>query len=182
MRLRAYPTTMMPILAATLALTGCGDDTPATTGGGTTAFGEADIVAAYGSFTTTGFTQISTTGVASQHQLADLVIVWAANGAVATDYAAIDPDDADATAGPFPEGSIIIKQHLDAAGVADGSALVMGKMAAGFNPDANDWWWGRFTETGSLADKGVVGYCIDCHRANGFDTTDYLGGVETGNK
>ncbi|MBL8739450.1 MAG: cytochrome P460 family protein, partial [Myxococcales bacterium] len=97
-------------------------------------------------------------------------------------YKAIDPDSADATADPFPEGAMIVKQNLDAAGEPTGAATVMAKQAAGFNPDAGDWYWGRFEEDGSLAQGGVVDFCIDCHASNGLSATDWVNGVPPGNQ
>jgi hypothetical protein len=168
-----------------VAAFGCGDSSGAGGGGGSEGGGgasaEAVVIDRFGSFEQAGFTRVSMTGTTSQHGNAELVHIWVSDEAVAA-YKAIDPDDAEATAGPFPEGTMIVKQNLDAAGEPTGAATVLAKQASGFNPDAGDWYWGRFGEDGALAQGGVVAFCIDCHASNGLESTDWLNGVPTGNQ
>ena len=77
-------------------------------------------------------------------------------------------------AGVLPAGAILAKHHFSIAGngaISRGPLLFMEKMAAGFNPDTNDW---RFTlvapdgtivgETAGRNASGVA-YCAECHKA-----------------
>jgi hypothetical protein len=163
---------------------GCGDDetgSGGSGGGGTTgAISQADVVAAFDTFTSSGFTQVSVGDVPSQHALADTVAVWVQGGYV-NEYMTIDPADQATAYGPAAVGTIIVKQHYTG-GAADGSALVMAKFESGFNAAAGDWWWGRFNTSGDLtSDAGVVDFCIACHEPQ-FEAHDYLAGLDAANK
>ncbi len=169
---------------ALAASVGCGTQTAGTGGssaGGAAAFGESAVTAAVSHFTQKGFTRITKDPVASQHALAPKVVVWV-NDEAATAYRAINPGDAMAKAGPFPVGTIMVKQGIAADGNPDGSATVLAKFASGYAPDTGDWWWGRFDTTGALAEKGKIQYCIDCHVGNGLARTDYLRGTPATNQ
>lgn len=172
---------------AVIAASGCGDSEGAGGSGGSDGAGgtaptpEEVVIERFGAFEKAGFTRISMTGATSQHGNAELVHIWVNDEAVAA-YKAIDPDDAEATAAPFPEGTMLVKQNLDAGGEPTGAATVLAKQATGFNPDAGDWYWGRFDEDGALAQGGVVAFCIDCHASNGLEATDWLNGVPAANQ
>jgi Cytochrome P460 len=190
-----------PFLSFVLAfaVVGCGDDESAGSGGGDSAtsgastttasgstgsegsggapgFSEEDVVTAFASFTTEGFTRITDGTSPTQHGVADSVAIWVSTAAV-DQYLDIDPSDEADTTPPFPEGTIIVKQNYDAGGDATGAATVLAKMEAGFAPDTGDWWWGRFGEDGALAESGVIGYCVSCHEGNGLPRTDWVQGV-----
>jgi len=168
-------------------LAGCGDSGGAGGGGegggagGTGETPESVVIDRFATFRDADFTRVSQEGATSQHGNAELVHIWVSDDAVAA-YKAIDPDDPAATAEPFPEGTMIVKQHLDAAGEPTGSATVMSKQSAGFNPDAGDWFWARFDDGGAFAQGGVVSFCIDCHASNGLQATDWLNGVPADNQ
>lgn len=159
----------------------CGDSEPAMSNAGQTTFGEDDVIEAVSTFQDSGFTRVTNMPATTQHAASPRVTVWVANEVLSA-YLAIDPNDANATAEAFPVGTIIIKQGRDAAGEPDGQATVMAKFDAGFNPEAADWWWGRFDPTGALAESGVVGYCIACHEGNSLQKTDYLAGTPLDNR
>jgi hypothetical protein len=47
------------------------------------------------------------------------------------------------------------------------------KMPAGYDPENNDWWYGRYNETGTIEfDAGKVESCIECHKK--AHETDYM--------
>jgi hypothetical protein len=175
-------TVSLVVVVSWFLLPACADSDGAGSGagggefGGAGAFGEADVIAAFGTFRETGFVQITEAPAQSQHQLAPRAVVWIDEQA-ADAYRAIDPTDAGATAGPFPVGTIVIKESRTEAGEPDGSATVMAKLDEGFNPGAGDWWWGRFGKDGALVESGVLDFCVDCHTNNGFTDTDFVGGV-----
>ena len=170
---------------------GCGDSTGSggSGAGGTGGSGggdppgltEADVVQAFEGFTLSGFTRVTKDAVASQHAASERVIVWV-NDEALEQYLAIDPADLEGTSDPFPLGTILIKQGTTEAGEPDGAATVMAKFDEGFNPEAADWWWGRFSTAGELADSGAVGFCISCHDGNGFARTDYVAGTPVDNR
>jgi hypothetical protein len=35
----------------------------------------------------------------------------------------------------------------------------------GYDPDAGDWFWAKHTADGTIAKKGKVAGCINCHTA-----------------
>lgn len=144
--------------------------------GGDAGFTEGDVVEAFATFSTEGFTRITDGTSPTQHGVADSVAIWVSSAAV-DQYLDIDPSDEADTTLPFPEGTIIVKQNYDAVGAATGAATVLAKMEAGFAPETGDWWWGRFGEDGSLAESGVIGYCVSCHEGNGLPRTDWVQGV-----
>lgn len=173
----------LAVAAFSAIAVGCGgSDTGAGGAGGSGApTEEMSVVSAFGQFQKVGFTRITKDPVPSQHALSPKVVVWV-NDAAAAAYRAIDPANLTATAGPFPVGTIIIKQGIGADGNPDGNATVAAKFKAGFNPTAADWWWGRFDPKGALAEKGPIQYCIDCHKGNGLDRTDWMKGTASTNQ
>lgn len=64
----------------------------------------------------------------------------------------------------FPVCSKIVKTHLfDEETVT--AMTVMVKMAEGYDPAHNDWWWGMYDSNGKNAMmSGRVQVCIDCHQ------------------
>ena len=175
-----------------MLLVACGDDTGSGGAGGGSGgsggaggevpgFTEAEVVTAFESFTASGFTRVTMDAAMSQHAASDLVIVWV-NDEALDQYLAIDPADTEATSDPFPVGTILVKQGANADGEPDGAATVMAKFDEGFNAEAGDWWWGRFSTAGELAESGAVGFCISCHDGNGFARNDYVAGTPIENR
>lgn len=113
----------------------------------------------------------------SQHGLAETVNMW-----VESDYAdlyrGIDPtlESSDTV---FPEGAILLKEHLDGDGMPVGMT-VMVKAAAGYDPDFGDWWWARANLDGSLEETGKVDFCHTCHEPRA--DTDFAYGVPLDNR
>ena len=93
---------------------------------------------------------------------------------LAAQYKAIDPANPVETA--FPEGSIIVKEHLDDMGVAT-AGTIMYKGPAGYSEGSGDWWWGVGDVLGGTLDNSGpdVAGCIGCHSA--VPTTDWVFGV-----
>lgn len=80
----------------------------------------------------------------------------------------------------MPYGSIIVKEnYTENRSLSD--ITVMQKIE-GFNPDANDWFWARYSPGGeiiiqekygrTIKSAGMVGDCIDCHSTQ--ITHDYI--------
>lgn len=106
------------------------------------------------------YEQIDAAAMASAHGLADTVHIWVPPDH-APAYRAVDPDDAEASAG-FDPGTILVKEHLDAGGESVG-LTVMYKGEPGYDPEHGDWWWGNLALDGTINDGGAVDYCIACH-------------------
>ncbi len=155
------------LVLTAIALAGCTADVGIT---------QDEIIERVGAFDTSGeFTRVDATPFASQHQ-AETVSVWVSSEGLQT-YLDIDPDDTTATVpAGFPTGTIIIKEMFDATGTRS-MLTVMAKGGEGGEPTTADWWWGRFLPDGTLAEGGSVGYCIDCHRGNQLERTDWVRGV-----
>jgi hypothetical protein len=67
----------------------------------------------------------------------------------------------------FPVCATIVKTHLSIAADASETVTavtVMVKMPDGFDPQHNDWWWGKYDAAGKSAEmNGKVQVCIACH-------------------
>ncbi len=68
--------------------------------------------------------------------------------------------------GVFPECAKIVKTHLaDKESESITAITVMVKMASGYDPEHNDWWWGMYDKDGKVAEmSGKVQVCIECHQ------------------
>ena len=91
--------------------------------------------------------------------------------AIADQYKAIDPANPQPTT--FAEGSIIVKEHVDAEGNYV-MATVMYKGPDGFSESGN-WWWAMGDLVGGEMMTGQLDGCIGCHSA--YPDTDWLVGV-----
>jgi Cytochrome P460 len=121
-------------------------------------FDEAEVIEQAGQYAT-ALVQINDQPFGSQHGLADTVNVYV-DAANADLYRTLDPAapaDID-----FPEGALIVKEHLAADGSADGY-LMMYQGPDGYAPDANDWFWARVDGSGATQETGAVAFCISCH-------------------
>ncbi len=64
----------------------------------------------------------------------------------------------------LPYGSIVVQENHSGWGVA--SISVMYKMAWGYNPKADDWFFAMYTPGGATQAEGRVASCTGCHRPN----------------
>jgi hypothetical protein len=62
----------------------------------------------------------------------------------------------------FGPGTILVKQHLDAASTHLG-LTVMYKGPEGYAPDSFDWWWGLLDADGAISAGGQIAACLECH-------------------
>ena len=135
--------------AATDAADSSGDASP---------FDEAEVIE-QASMYATNLEKINIDAFGSAHGLADTVNVFI-NSEAADLYRSID-FDAPTDVG-FPEGTLIVKEHLNAEGAEDGF-LMMYRGPEGYLPDAGGWFWARIDGTGATRETGAVGFCISCH-------------------
>lgn len=63
----------------------------------------------------------------------------------------------------MPYGAILVKENYGKDKTTLMSVTPMYKVQ-GYNPDAGDWFWGKYSPTGSVMAAGKVSSCIDCHR------------------
>lgn len=77
-------------------------------------------------------------------------------------------------AGVMPNGSIVVKENY----MPDktlAAVTVMYKVS-GYNPEANDWFWAKYSPTGEIMEGGMaagkVTMCIECHGMK--KANDYL--------
>lgn len=142
-----------------------GDDAAAdeSSSGDAAAFDEDAVVARAMGYATE-LVRIDAQSRPSQHGLAATVSFYVAPE-IAAMYRTLDPSQP-GPAVDFPDGSLLVKQHLDETGTAVGYTI----MAKGDPASTSDgWWWGRVDATGALKDHGQVGYCIACHEAVAAD-------------
>jgi hypothetical protein len=124
----------------------------------------------------TGFEKINATASASQHGNAATVNFWVPSEFAAM-YRMVDPAAPAAIA--FPEGTLVVKEHLDDTDTAAGYTM-MYKGPAGTNAEASDWWFARVGADGELKENGAVGFCIACH--TGAQESDFIYGVPLDNR
>ena len=72
---------------------------------------------------------------------------------------------------PMPYGSIQVKESYDTGGKLL-NITVMYKVK-GYNPDAGDWFWAKYTTGGQARPFGKVRGCIGCHAGIG-GRNDYV--------
>jgi hypothetical protein len=79
-----------------------------------------------------------------------------------TDQIASKPFDADT--GPYPVGARLVKaQYEEQLGGAPKILTVMKKMAAGYDPDHGDWYYGVYGPDLAPLKEGRLQMCINCH-------------------
>jgi hypothetical protein len=181
-RIAARRLSMLPLVLALACTAADGDDgdddgsgdTAADSSDGGAAFDEQAALARAMDYQAS-FTQISAEGRASQHGLAKTVQMWASPEAVDL-YGMIDPDGA-AAAVSFPDGAMLLKEHLDDAGIVTGyTVMAKGDPAS----TSGGWWWGRLDADGTVHETGQVGFCIGCHTS--VQATDWAYGVPLDNR
>lgn len=178
-------------LAACVAFTACDDsmeddaqtdgaqtDGAQTEGGETAGPGEIDEAAVQAMAADfASLTQVSDVPEPSQHALADTVTFYVADDALDL-YLTVDPDAP--TEVSFPEGSLLVKENLNANGESFGY-FAMYKGPEGYDPSGNDWYWLRVDENGAVGNSGQVGFCKDCH-GGGAAVSDFVYGVPLDNR
>jgi len=156
--------------AAETSATGSADEASS---GGSPAIDEAAVIEQASQYAT-ALVQINDQPFDSQHGLADTVNVFV-DATNAELYRTLDPAapaDLD-----FPEGALVVKEHLDADGNPDGF-LLMYQGPDGYAPDASDWFWARVDGSGTTQETGQVGFCIGCHA----QAPGHILGVATDNR
>lgn len=72
--------------------------------------------------------------------------------------------------GQMPEGAIIVKENYTPE--KELAAITAMYKKQGFNPEAGDWYWIKFSPEGQIESEGKVKGCINCH--NKAQGNDYL--------
>lgn len=161
----------------TVSLVACGggsSGTPGAAGAGGTgaALSDAQIERLAATYTT--FDKMNAKPfVTAQHQGNAMVNVYA-NAVAADTYRTVAPTSTNAH---FPEGSMLVKEMLDANG-GKPVLTVMYKLPPGYDTQHGDWWRGRLSVDGSPTSPelvGKVGFCISCHEA--ASATDHAYGL-----
>ena len=67
----------------------------------------------------------------------------------------------ESTAPPLQDGSMLVQYILTPADEIQAVAVMY--KVKGYNPDAGDWFWGKYTPTGEVEAAGKVERCIACH-------------------
>ncbi len=62
----------------------------------------------------------------------------------------------------MPPGAIVVKENYGKDGATLMAVTPMYKIA-GFNPEADDWFWAKYKADGSVEKSGKVEGCIKCH-------------------
>lgn len=65
--------------------------------------------------------------------------------------------------GKVPNGGFIVKENYMPDGKLD--ALTIMYRVKGYNPDAGDWFWAKYSADGNIDAAGKVNGCIGCHTA-----------------
>lgn len=67
---------------------------------------------------------------------------------------------------PMPEGAILVKENY---GKDQSTLMAITPMykAAGYNPEAGNWFWAKYGADGKVMTSGKVDSCISCHREMG---------------
>lgn len=154
-----------------------GDESADETAGMPMTVDEAAVLEAANAFATT-MDKVSDEPRTSQHALADTVnfYVPAEHREL---YLSIDPDAP--TEATFPEGTLLVKENLDAEGNSDGY-FAMYKGFQGYDPEGNDWYWLRVDGAGATGNAGKVGFCKDCHGGGSAAVSDFVFGVPLDNR
>jgi len=74
------------------------------------------------------------------------------------------------------DGAIIVKENYTAEKKL--AALTVMHKIKGYNPEAGDWFWAKYTPEGKVEASGRVKVCIDCHTAKKDNDFIYTGEVK----
>lgn len=69
-----------------------------------------------------------------------------------------------------PNGSLIVKENYNIK--KELKAITIMLKVKDYNPEANDWYWVKFSNTGKIAKEGKPKGCIQCH--GGIKQNDYV--------
>jgi hypothetical protein len=157
---------------------GDGDGDPGDGDGDPAGVTDEEVLALIADYSST-FVQINDAPVVSGAHMGGgiMVNVWV-DPAHADVYKALDPANPVDT--EFPEGMIVIKEHLDDM-MAVAGGTIMFKGPAGYDSDNGDWWYGMGDLEGTLVASGPgLADCLACHVA--LASTDYLHGIDPANQ
>ena len=76
----------------------------------------------------------------------------------------------DSTMLPMQDRSMVVKYNLSPADKV--KAVTIMYKVKGYNPDAGDWFWAKYSPTGEVEEAGKVKTCIGCHNAKADN--DYI--------
>ncbi len=60
-------------------------------------------------------------------------------------------------------GTIIVKENFGKNDLSKLEGITVMQRIEGYDPANDDWFWARYTPTGSLTHSGQVAFCSDCH-------------------
>ncbi|RMH42247.1 MAG: hypothetical protein D6689_08740, partial [Deltaproteobacteria bacterium] len=104
-----------------------------------------------------GWTKVNAARFVSKGHRSAWVDVYVDSAAVADKY--------NAKSGPYPVGARIAKvQYKSADDTTPVAITAMVKMAAGYDDENGNWWYGVYDASGTKAMKaGKIDMCINCH-------------------
>lgn len=86
------------------------------------------------------------------------------HGALITTYVSADVKQAiESGTGKLPDGGFIVKENYMDDGKLD--AVTIMYRVNGYNPEAGDWFWAKYSAAGGIDASGKVAGCIGCHTA-----------------
>jgi len=78
--------------------------------------------------------------------------------------------------GMFKNGAIIVKENYMPDKTLD--AITVMYKVKGFNPDAGDWFWAKYTPGGTVQAEGKPQGCINCHGVKKANDWVYTGEIK----
>lgn len=76
----------------------------------------------------------------------------------------------------MPAGAIVVKENYKPDKVL--AAVTVMYKVEGYNPEAGDWFWGKYKADGAVEKEGPVGGCIKCHGSKADNDYIFLGPVK----
>lgn len=76
------------------------------------------------------------------------------------------------SSGTYADGSILVKEGIQADGTTVNTITVMRKLS-GYDADHGDWFWGQFDADLTELNSGMIGACEGCHAASSGDYVLY---------
>lgn len=74
----------------------------------------------------------------------------------------------------LPPGSILVKENFSSNDRKSLDGITVMKRIAGYDPDNEDWFFARYSASGSLTHAGKVSMCSDCHSSADGDDFSFL--------